>query len=192
MMVNNSLYGNYRTRKFTDIWPTYDSFKTDYVDSALQNITEEDINTLYYLLYARYGNSHIASSDENQFKYQIYSTIWQYGPNWVKQVEIQDKLRALTEKDLIQGSQQIYNSAYNPANVTDVANDELIDTVNEQKTATNKKGKLEAYGLLLSLLKTDVTQEFLTRFKKYFITIVQPEIPLWYVTELEGDEDDNN
>ena len=55
MMVNNSLYGNYRTRKFTDIWPTYDSFKADYVNSALQNLTEEQINNLYYLLYARYG-----------------------------------------------------------------------------------------------------------------------------------------
>lgn len=183
MLNNGSLYGNYRTRTFIDIFPTWDSFRVDYVDSALQSITEEKANTLYYLLYARYGNSHIASSDENQFKYQVYATIFQYGPNWVKQLEIQDKLQSVTEEDLIRGNQQIYNKALNPADVTDVEKDALINTVNEQNTAVTRKGKVEAYAQLLSLLKSDVTGDFLNKFRKLFLTVVLPELPLWYEVE---------
>lgn len=179
----NSLYGNYRTRKFSDIWQTWDAFKDDYMASKLQSISEENANILYYLLYARYGNSHIASSDENQFKYQVYATIYQYGPNWVKQLDIQDKLQAITDDELITGNLQIYNKVLNPADVVDVENNELINTVNEQNTAITRKGKVEAYAQLLTLLKTDVTGEFLNKFKKYFLTIVMPELPLWYETE---------
>ena len=183
MLSNGSLYGNYRTRTFIDIFPTWDSFKTDYLGSPLQTISEQSAMTLYYLLYARYGNSHIASSDENQFKYQVYATIFQYGPNWVKQLEIQNKLQDVTEEELVRGNLQIYNKALNPSDITDVANDALINTVNEQNTAVTSKGKVEAYAQLLTLLKTDVTGEFLNKFKKLFLTVVLPELPLWYETE---------
>ena len=78
---------------------------------------------------------------------------------------------------------QIYNKALNPSDITDVANDALINTVNEQNTAVTRKGKVEAYAQLLTLLKTDVTGEFLNKFKKLFLTIVLPGLPLWYETE---------
>ena len=77
MLNNGSLYGNYRTRTFSDIWKTFDEFRDEYIDSPLQNMSVSNLEILYYLLYARYGNSHIASSDENQFKYQVYATIFQ-------------------------------------------------------------------------------------------------------------------
>lgn len=183
MLSNRSLYGNYRTRTFIDIFPTLDSFKANYLGSPLQSITEQNVTTLYYLLYARYGNSHIASSDENQFKYQVYAIIFQYGPNWVKQLDIQNKLQSVTEEELIRGNLQIYNKALNPSDITDVANDALINTVNEQNTAVTRKGKVEAYSQLLVLLKTDVTSDFLNKFRKLFLTVVLPELPLWYETE---------
>ncbi len=44
----------------------------------------------------------------------------------------------------------------------------------------NKRSKIEGYALVESLLKRDVTEEFLSKFKKLFRTIVEPELPLLY------------
>lgn len=176
-----SLYGAYRTNTFADIYSDADSFKSDYNSIGLPvTVSTEDINTLYYLLYANYGNSHIASSDLNRFKYQLFSIIWQYAPNWSRQVEIQKRLRELKEVELLQGSRQIYNHANNPSVEPTTDTTEELEFINEQNVSKNKKGILEGYALLDSLLKKDVTQDFLNKFKKLFLTIVQPELPLLY------------
>ena len=98
MMFNNSLYGNYRTRKFTDIFPNVGKFTDEYEHAGIPPTLSEDssVTTLYYLLYARYGNSCIASSDENQFKYKMWTIIYSYGPAWEKRVEIQKNLTQIT------------------------------------------------------------------------------------------------
>ena len=50
--MNNSLYGNYRTRTFCDIWNSETSFETDFKESPFAgSISDENINLLYYLLY---------------------------------------------------------------------------------------------------------------------------------------------
>lgn len=187
----NSLYGNYRTRTFIDVFPNADDFEEQYNDCGIPNvITDANLSTLYYLLYSRYGNSHIANSDENQFVYKVFATIFQYGPTWEKRLDIQSKLRNLTDSELVSGAKQIVNHSYNPSTIPSTSDIEELPTVNDQNTSHYKKSKLDAYNLLLDLLETDVTGEFLDKFKKLFITITEPDYPLWYVTEIEGE--DNN
>lgn len=184
--LNNSLYGNYRTRKFTDIYDNVDSFLADYSDNGLPMLVDTtNMTTLFYLLYARYGNSNIASSDENQFKYKLFSLVFQYGPTWAKRLEIQDKVRNLTEDELRESAKALYNHSYNPSTLpsTDTV-DELL-TINEQNVTKHRRSKTDAYALLNDLLETDVTEEFISKFKKLFITIVEPELPLWYVSNEE-------
>ena len=71
-MMHAPLYGSYRTRTFSEVFPDANEFVEAYVNSGLYPSTVQipttSLTALYYLLYARYGNSHIASSDENQFK----------------------------------------------------------------------------------------------------------------------------
>lgn len=181
--LTNSLYGNYRTRKFTDIYSDVDAFLQDYSDNGLPMLVDTtNMTTLFYLLYARYGNSNIASSDENQFKYKLFSIVFQYGPTWAKRLEMQEQIRNLTEDELRESAKAIYNHSYNPSTLpsTDTL-DELL-TINDQNVTKHKRSKTDAYALLNDLLETDVTEEFIGRFKKLFITIVEPELPLWYVT----------
>ena len=188
MSLCNSYYGGFRTRTFSDIFNTVENFVEGYTGSKLNTGTKyelEGIEQLYYLLYARYGNSHIAYSDENQFKYALYSIIWQYGPTWWKRVEIQNSLRALTEDELISGGKAIYNHSYNPSTAPSTSTLEELLTINDQNTTNYKKSKMEAYTFLWDLLKTDVTQEYLEKFKKLFITITAPDYPLYYTTEVE-------
>lgn len=180
----SSLYGNFRTRTFADIYTKLDTFITDYMENGLPNTTLTDANlkTLYYLLYARYGNSCVASSDENQFKYKLFSTIFMYGPAWQKRLEIQGKLLGLSDDEIVKGSTAIYNSALNPSTSPSTQSMEELQYINSQNTTKYKKSKLEGYASLYELIKTDVTEEFISKFKKLFITVVEPEEPLWYPT----------
>lgn len=182
------LYGNYRNRTFCEIWGSYEEFNADYRQSKLDILDDEHLETLYYLLYSRYGNSVIASFDENQFKYKVYTTIYQYGPTWAKRVDTQKSIRELSLDELRTGSKAIYNTAQNPSATPTTQSMEELQYINAQNTTNYKKSTIEAYGTLLSLLETDVTGEFIDKFKKLFLSIVQPEIPLWYITKENNDD----
>lgn len=187
-MWNNSLYGNYRQVKFTDVWQTAESFVSDYKNNGIETtISDKTATTLYYLLYSRYGNSVLASSDTNRFKYDVWATIFSYGPTWEKRLEIQNKLRNLTDDELFTGATQIYNHAYNPGTAPSTNTLDELTAINEQNTSKNKKGKMDAYAMLIALLETDVTESFLDKFKKLFLKVVQPELPLWYTTKTVDD-----
>lgn len=184
----SSLYGNFRTRTFADIYSSAEEFMSDYHEVQIpQKLTDESATTLFYLLYARYGNSNIASSDETQFKYKVFSTIFMYGPAWQKRLDLQDKLINMTEDDLMRGATAIHNTALNPSTAPSTQTLEELAYINQQNATKHKRGKLEAYATLYALIETDVTEEFLGKFKKLFLTVVAPEEPLWYITE---DEDD--
>lgn len=180
----SSLYGNFRTRTFTDIFDAYEKFKEAYDTNGIPTTLDDtSLKTLYYLLYARYGNAHIASSDENQFKYKVFSTIFMYGPAWQKRLDIQKKLIELGDDEILVGATAIYNNALNPGTTPSTQTLEELDYINQQNVTKYKKSKLEAYAILEELIKTDVTEAFIGKFKKLFITIVEPELPLWYTTQ---------
>ena len=189
-MRYNSEYGNYRTKKFTDFYPMAQDFINDYhLNGIPATITDDSANTLFYLLYARYGNSHIINSDENQFKYKLFSIVFQYGPTWEKRLDIQNKLRNLTEDELMHGTKAIYNTANNPGTEPSTGSLEELPYINSQNTTGYKKSKMDAYSNLLALLDTDVTEDFIKKFGKLFITILEPREPLWYGTEIGEDND---
>lgn len=66
-----SYYGGYRTRTFNDIFEgdsaTFATKLSEISGVNLSTILGDKLALTYTLLAARYGNSHIANSDENQF-----------------------------------------------------------------------------------------------------------------------------
>lgn len=141
-----------------------------------------NLELIYYLLASRYGNSTIASSDENRFKWQLCATIFQYGPTWAQELEIQKTIRNTELETFREGNRQITNQAENPSTVPSTVDTEELNYVNNQNVSKTKRSLADAAALKLSLLKDDVTEEFLAKFKTLFLKIVQPERPLWYVT----------
>lgn len=185
-----SLYGAYRQISFSNVYESVEDFLADYNNVGIPaKILEINARTLYYLLYANYGNSTIASSDINRFKYKLFGLIFQFGPTWERRLSIQEELRTLTADELMMGSRQIYNTAQNPSTAPGTDTDEELPYINAQNVSKNRKGKLEAYALLDSLLKNDVTGAFLEKFRKLFLTVVEPEAPLLYYTD-GGDDDE--
>lgn len=186
-----SNFPRFDTKLFSEIWEDKDAFLEDYGDVGIPTtISTSNATTLYYLLYARYGNNPIANMDEEQFKYKVMSIIFQYGPTWEKRLAIQQSLRGLSDADLLQGSKAIYNHAYNPSQAPSTSTLTELEYINDQNTTNYKKSKMEAYAQLWDLLAIDVTGEFLSKFQKCFKQFVQPERTFIYVTEVEDEEDD--
>lgn len=269
----------YTTKLLTDIWDEASKFVTDYNNVGIPTtITDANATTLYYLLYAKYGNNPIANYDENQFKYKIYSTIFQYGPTWEKRLSVQSELRALDLADLMKNGKiedilfhsgttqntssgsstdtkdassttnvdhdntinvddvdtNVTNHAYNPGTTPATNAFEPLNYVNEQtaskvikddqsvqdettettytgqdvlsstssksdsgsnssedsNTRTLTKGVIEAYAGLLELLDSDVTGDFISKFKYCFKQFVAPERPLLFVTDDAVEEEE--
>ena len=295
----------YDTKLFTEIYESASDFVTDYQTVGIPTtISIANATTLYYLIYARYGNNPIANYDITQFKYKLFSIIFQYGPTWEKRLSVQTTLRGLQLSDLIdngsiddlfsrQGSNSsttsgtngntrtlntqeantgtqavahtgtigvlhdnditnggydttVNNHAFNPGtspatnaydplnyineqnaqkvtkattsnqdetstttyNNTDTTTNNLnkadtgtitdsgtssltvsgTDTISDTRGKTLTRGKLEAYEKLLELLDSDVTGDFIAKFRICFKQFVMPERTWIYV--VEDDEDD--
>lgn len=191
MIPYNPIDGNFMMRRFKEIFPDSEQFYTEWTATnynklnGVEVLTEEALALTYSLLYSRYGNSTIASFDENQFKYQVFSIIFMYGPTWFKRLDIQSKIRQLSAEDFRLGTKAVHNSALNPETLPTTGDLEELNYINQQNTTTYKKGLVDGYADLLALLDTDVTEEFISKFKKLFITIIQPMSPLWYKTTAE-------
>lgn len=184
-----TLFGEQYTPRFTEVFPDVDTFLNEYKTSAIpSSVTDDSAKLIYYLLYSRWGNNCIASYDTNRFKYDLWATIFSYGPTWEKRLEIQEKLRDLTDDDLFTGATQIYNHSYNPGTAPSTNTLEELTAINEQNTSKHKKDKMSGYAMLISLLETDVTERFIDKFKKLFNNFTIGFRPLYYKTETIDDD----
>ena len=188
MLMNNNFF-TYDTVKFTDVFNSSTAFLSDYKDNGIPaTIGDENATTLFYLLYARYGNSTIAFTDVTQFKYNVFSLIYMYGPTWEERLKLQDKLRKLTDTDIEQGGKAIYNSAANPSTSPSTSALTELPYINNQNTTNYKKSKIEGIALKWDLLATDVTAEFLSKFKPLFRKILDPGKAVLFSTTVENNE----
>ena len=163
-------------------WNNAESFLKDwkstfYYISDNTLVTDINIKLIWSLLYSRFANSPIANKDEDQFKNKVFATIFQYAPTWQKELDIQKKLRGmnLDSGDLFLGTKMIYNHAYNPSTEPSTASLEELTKIDDQNTTHYKKGVLEGLNYLDDLLKNDVTEAFMNRFKKLFKQFVTPD-----------------
>lgn len=188
----------YSTETFTDIWDNVEDFKSDLADSPFDGCIKDGSNSgdpdnvslVFYLLYARYGNNPIANLDITQWKFKIFSTMFQYGPSWEKRLDIQNTLRGLSEADLLAGNKAIYNNALNPSTTPSTSSLTELTYINSQNTTNYKKSKMEAYAQLWDLISTDVTEDFLLKFRKCFKLFVSDERPILFVQDNEDSEEE--
>ena len=184
--LNQDLYGNQRTRTFAEIYPTADDFKATYDSNPFAtatNIGDSEIIKIYYLLYANYGNSSICSSDEYRFELKLFSTIYQYGPIYIQKKIIQEKIIDTPYNDFKAGGKVIYNTALNPnvAPTTDSLTE--LPFINNQNTNNYVKSDAESMQIKWELMNDNLESEFLAKFKPLFLKIVNPTVPLWYISE---------
>lgn len=190
----NRYGGNYYSVTFGDLFPNPEGFIEEYkqdcpLSTGKNTVSDEALTQLYYILWARYGNSHFNSLNNENIKGSIFSLIYMYGPTWERRVELQNKIRTLTDDEIITGNSAIHTHADDPGTLAKTADD--ITYIDSKNTTTYKKGKIEGLALAQELLSTDVTKEFINKFQYLFTRVLIPYAPLYYETEIteEGDED---
>ena len=190
-------YGSSRTRSFSDIFPDFETFQstwgqTSFSEQAValnQDIPEgkgiSNLRLIYELLLGRYANSTIASSDESRFTLQCMSTIFQHAPAWIKRLEIQHTLHEmnLESDEFLHGAWQINNLAMNPSSDPSEDDYHTLKNLNQQTVNMQKRDKFKALAILDELLRTDITDDFLNKFKYLFRVMVSPQRPLFYESE---------
>ena len=154
---------------------------------TVDDYLSEQLTNLYFLLYARYGNKHFANMDINQSEYKVFSTIWMYGPSWAKEVQLQEQLRNLTDDELAAGNITLNNTVLNEGTVVNDPT-KMLDRLNDQRASVTQRGRIERINSVLMLLKDDVTEKFLDRFKPIFAIVTTPANDLLY--EVDNDVDD--
>lgn len=171
-----------RNIKFKKFFDDADDFKTSYKASAFytNEISDANINLIYGMLMARYANEAIASDSPQQFADKLFLTIFQYAPAWLKELDIQKKIRALTLDELQAGSITVINNALNPEQSPSTNAFDPLSYINAQNASMTKKSEADAYALQMDLMTRDVTEPFLNRFKKLFMVVVEPELPMFY------------
>lgn len=184
LKYNDNLYGNYRNVKFTDIYPDVDTFTTSQKALPIPNdLSNDNMSLIYYLLYSNYANNTIAPNDTYRFELGIANRIFQYAPTFLKKLELQKTLRDLTLADIKAGSRIIYNHSYNPSTEPSTSTLTELTTIDMQNTTNYAKSDAEAIALQYSLLQDNLVSDFLRKFQKLFIQFVEPEVPLWYISE---------
>lgn len=182
-MIMNSFYGRMHNLSFTEVWDKAESFVKDFKECPLyNNISDEKLTTLFYLLYSNYGNSSIAFNDVNLFKFKVYSIIYTKGLKWSRNLDLQDKLTKLEDNEILRGTMAIYNNSLNPAEggmiTTEIG--EISDYVNQQNVTKYAKNYIDAYMLYSQSLK-DVSSSFIKEFEKLFLRVVRPDYNNLYV-----------
>lgn len=140
-MNNVEMFPQYDTKLMTEVWSEASAFLTDYQNAGIPTtISNQNATTLYYLLYAKYGNTPIANYDEQQWKYKMFSIIFQYGPTWEKRLDIQTTLRGLQISDLLDnGSYRAISSQSGSETSSKTGSDNNTRTLNttEKNTGTS-------------------------------------------------------
>lgn len=144
------------------------------------NVINGNMTTLYYLLWARYASNHIRSDYPQQWKMKMMMTVFEYGPTWSKRLEIQDKMRSLSDDEIQKGTIMTYNTAMNPDGAPTTETWESLKGINSQNKNLYQRGLLDSYAYIDQILKTDVTREFVEKFKKFFDIMASPGMKLDY------------
>ena len=174
---------------FSQIWASETDFINDYNACSIPTtITEQSAKLLYGLLVGRYFDS------IGQWKQQFMSVIYWYGPSWEKKLELQKKLRTLTDDEIFKGSIQMYNNAANPSTPVMQADntekgtlsDKELNFIKEQNVTLNERGKLEGYGYLYDLIVSDVTTVFLRHFDNLCLNCVSPQRVPFFIYQKEN------
>lgn len=179
----------YNTETFSQIYPTFESFKdtfdNDFDKYAKDCISENSLKTLYWLLYSRYGENPIVNLTINIFKSKIVAITFQKGPTWERKLSLQKSLRDLSEDDLLTGARTILNRAEHDEGEPGTDTDELLGYINLQNVSKMRRSKIDAYSFLQDILKSDVTEEFISSYAKLFSRFVSPTVRRIYPNDVE-------
>lgn len=173
------------TKRFKDIFPSYDVFKEWYKSTPLSD-DENDVPSekTFTLIANEYNDSHIAHSEEG-FKQHFSNDIYTFYREFEETTKSIISLMKLTDEEIAIADSTIINTA-NVPEVTGSTNVEEIDYISAQQKNISKKGILQIKKEQLTNKRTFTVRTFLKRFRHLFIKILSSAYN-FVVAEPEGD-----
>lgn len=189
--LNQQLFTQQYTQTLSNIYPTYEEFLNDYTNLGIpQRLKEVSfLETIYVLLMGEYANSSIMALSEEQFRLRLFTLIMSYGPQYERELGVQNTLLNMSDEELQVSSKAIYNSSFNPSEAPTTDTLDELTTINQQNVTKHKRSKLDAYAMLMDLLDADLTKNFIKRFDHLFVRILRTNQPLYYTTEVQLDNE---
>lgn len=187
-----SIYGNYRTRTFGQIFPDLTTFKNFFTGCPIPNrlltgtpYANYTIDAIYALLVSEFFGAHIAHSSEDWFKLRVMQIIFEYGPTWQREMVLQDKLMNATDADLRAGAYSLHNHALHPSTSPSTGTDEELTYIDDQNVNKWKKDYVRSFTDGSAALDDSATRRFINHFKKLFIKFIVPDGNIYYEEEEE-------
>lgn len=180
----------YDRKLFNDIFPDAATFLTEYTnyEAAIDNlniVANKYVNLTWLLITSKFGNTPIRSNSEDQFKISVMSIMFSEAPSFVTRLIVQDKVRSLTDAELIEGETTIGNLAKNPDEVPTTSTMNELPYIEHQQVNKQKRSKLQAYALQLGLLENDLSETYVRKFAPLFAKVYVPAEYI-YPTEEES------
>lgn len=171
------------TMYFKQLFPDLDTFETiaaEYSNIDLTDTTNQTFAAyLYDILFKRFHNSNTAAETPEDFYASFFLTFDDIFKKYQEQLDLIDKVYALTDDDILVISEVLTNASSNPNTVpTDPW--EMINYVSAQTRGRNKTNKLVAYMQAIRELPARHTAEILRDFGTMFIefgTVYKGYIP---------------
>lgn len=190
MMYDESMYQELFTNQYTktlsDVYPEYSDFQSDYENLGIPMRLKDPsfLKTIYVLLMGEYGHSSMAALSEDLFRLRLFTLIMSYGPQYERELDIQNKLLAMSDEELQVSSKAVYNTSLNPSEKPSTDSLEILDTINQQNVTNHIRSKLDAFAFLRDVLDADLTKEFIKRFDHLFVRLLNNiGNQLYYKTE---------
>ena len=80
----------------------------------------------------------------------------------------------MSEEEIRVGGRDISNFAINPNTAPSASSLDELPEISQQTSRNRKRGRLDAYANLMSLLDEDVTSDFIQRFRPLVRKVVSP------------------
>lgn len=169
-MTNSSALTFY----FKEIFPKEQDF-TDYMTEY--QIADMSVATdlafakyLFKIFYRRFHNSNVQYDVPDDFKCDLANILEDNFEKYKKQIELTNKMYALTDDELLRVSEALANSANNPNTAVDDPTKPL-EYIGAQAYTIANSNKLQAYLNALRTIPTKLIEEILAEcsglFKKY-------------------------
>lgn len=179
--------------KLYQVWENDTEFITDCNNSVLPiNLTDAELSMTFALLYARHGGDCIRSLSKDQWKYKVFSVLFQKGPIWSKNLAIQNQLQQLTEDEITTGGKVITNASENPTEIPlgGTMDDSGLATINSQNVNITKRNKIISYRMYLESLE-DPTEQYMSYFEPLFSKIGIELDAYQFISEDDEEEEDD-
>ena len=177
---------------FTEVWSEPSEMISDFRASYLNKaaFTDTSLEILYSQLYAKHGSDHIRYSDAEQWKYAVFSIIYNEGVKWQVSRVKQDELENLTDTDILYTGKQITNATQNPSTSDkDMSDTDGLPTIDVQNANIYLVNKIVGYSGYINSLK-DVTTEFINKFDKLFSMVVTSPGRVMYANYEDDEEEE--